>query len=258
MASSLQRPPPEPEHFWEWNFRPVGKKPTQFHPGPGRGDRGPANSAHYHPSNMESAAPPPASDPEPRGCGGQSRDGAAPWVSRTSRRRSPPTPRTAGGLPASPTDHTNGISRRAEGMNPRALGANPRAEADRAVESRQRELAERREAELAAAAATRRAHEEEARVAAAAFEAEADALSAVLDDARLAAVVALATEGLAGPPAHLSLSPGRSSAGAGPRPVVIRASWWRRSTGPWPTGGTPRLERGRPAHRSTCRRRHRA
>ncbi len=84
-------------------------------------------------------------------------------------------------------------------MNPRALGANPRAEADRAEEFRQRQLADRREAELEAAAAARRAEEEAARAAAAAFEAEADALSAVLDDERLAAVVELATDGLAGP-----------------------------------------------------------
>ena len=133
------------------------------------------------------------------------------YLKKKKMKKSPPQPpRTAGGLDAPQTDPPTGASRRAEGMNPRAVGANPRAEADRAEELHQRELAERREADLVAAAVARRAHEDEGRAAAAAFEAEAIALSALLDDARLAAVVALATDGLTGPLARSPFAAARA------------------------------------------------
>ena len=164
--------------------------------------------------SREIAAPHPTSDAEPQDCGGQSRASAAPSLFEEEDEEDPPQPpRTAGGPDAPPTDHPDDISPRRAGTNSRALGANPRAEADRAEESRQREAAKRREAELAAAAATRRAHEEEARAAATAFEAEATALSAVLNDAHLAAVVALATDGLAGPLARSPFAAARAVVG---------------------------------------------
>jgi hypothetical protein len=162
----------------------------------------------------ESAAPPPEPDPHPQACGELDRADAAPSVLEEGEEEDPPQPpRTAGGPDAPQNNHTNGSSPRAARVSPRALAANPRAEADRIEESRQRDLAERREAELATATATRRAHEEEARVAAAAFEAEADALSAVLDDARLAAVVGVACEGLAGPLARSPFAVARAVVG---------------------------------------------
>jgi hypothetical protein len=147
----------------------------------------------------ESAAPPSDGDPDPQACGDSDRASAAPSVFEEPAEEVPPQPpRTAGGPDAPHNDHINDGPRQM-GMNPRALGANPRAEAERAEESRQRHLAERREADLVAAAAARRAEEDAARSAAAAFEAEATALSAALDDDRLAAIVDAACEGLAGP-----------------------------------------------------------
>jgi hypothetical protein len=146
------------------------------------------------------AAPPSEPDGHPQPCGDLDRASAAPSVFEEPAEEDPPQPpRTAGGHDAPHNNHFNGVPRRTAGMNPRALGANPRAEADRAEESRQRQLFERREAELAGAAAARRVEEDAARAAAAAFEAEATALSAVLDDNRLAAITGLATDGLAGP-----------------------------------------------------------
>jgi hypothetical protein len=146
----------------------------------------------------ESAAPPSGPDTDPQLCGDVDRADAAPSVFEETAEEGPPQPPRCAGGPDAPHNNQHDGPRRA-GVNPRALGANPRAEADRAEESRHRQLAERREAELAAVAAARRAEEDAARSAAAAFEAEATALSAVLDDTRLAAIVGLATEGLGGP-----------------------------------------------------------
>jgi hypothetical protein len=164
--------------------------------------------------SRESAAPPSDADGDPQPCGDPNRMDAAPSVFEEPDEECPPQPpRTAGGPDAPHNDNHDNGSRRRAALNPRALGANPRAEADRAEESRQRELAERREAELAAAAAARKSEEDAARAAAAAFEAESLALSAVLDDARLAAVVDVVTDGLAGPLARSPFAVARSVVG---------------------------------------------
>lgn len=139
---------------------------------------------------------------QPQPCGDPGRATAAPKEEQELEELIPPQPpRRAGGPNASHDDEDTptGRSRRAAGTNLRAVGANPRAEDDRAEEARRRELAERREVEVAAELDARRAREAEAQAAAAAFEAESAALSGVLDDGYLAAVVERATEGLAGP-----------------------------------------------------------
>lgn len=150
------------------------------------------------------AAPPAAAvrPAQPQPCVDPGRAAAAPIEEQEVEELIPPQPpRSAGGPNASHNDEETppGRSRRAERTNPRALGANPRAEDDRAEEARRCELAEQREAEVAAELAARQAAEAEAQAAAAAFEAEATALSGALDDDHLTTVVERATEQLAGP-----------------------------------------------------------
>jgi hypothetical protein len=120
----------------------------------------------------------------------------------------PPTPRTAGELTSIVEDPTPRSSeaagpvrlggRRADATNLRALGVNPRA----------RETAERTarlEATLEARTAARLAEERAGEAGRAAFEAEAMAVSAALDDERLTAIVDSVRDQLIGPLAQSTL-----------------------------------------------------
>lgn len=133
------------------------------------------------------AAPPaaPLRPPQPQGYVEPGRVGAAPREEQEVQELPPQPPRPAGG----PSRSTRPIRRRSGGSSLRAVGANPRAQTDRAVAAEQAEMAARRAAELEARTAARRAAEDAARAETVRFEAEALALSAVLDEARLAAVV---------------------------------------------------------------------
>jgi hypothetical protein len=120
----------------------------------------------------------------------------------------PPTPRTAGEStfifenPGRKSSETGGPARlggrRTDATNLRALGANPRA----------RETAERTarlEAALEARTAARLAEERAGEAGRAAFEAEALAVSAALDDERLATIVDSVRDQLIGPLAQSAL-----------------------------------------------------
>jgi hypothetical protein len=115
----------------------------------------------------------------------------------------------------------------------RAIGANPRAGADRAEAVRRAELAARRTADLEAEQAARRAAESAARADTERLAAEALALSAVLDDGLVEAVVVRVSEGLAGPLARSPLAVTRAvvawcrtavAAHPGPVPVAVSAA----------------------------------
>jgi len=134
-------------------------------------------------------------------CGDPGRVVAAPKKEQVQE-VPPQPPRSAGG----PTRSLRAIRRRAGGTTLRAVGANPRARTDQALADQQAAVAARRAADLEAQAAARRAGEAAARVEAERFDAEALALSAVLDDDLLAAVVDLAAAGLAGPLARSPLA----------------------------------------------------
>lgn len=122
----------------------------------------------------------------------------------------PQPPRRAGG-PEFPSTIRPG--RRGASTNLRSVGANPRSEADRLEVARRAEQAARREAELEAVTARRRAAEAAARAETDAAETEALALSGVLDDERLTAVVARVKDGLARPLARSSLALSRAVVG---------------------------------------------
>src|SRR5205823_11326034 len=100
--------------------------------------------------------------------------------------------------------------RRSEGTNPRAIGANPRAGAELAAAKRERERAARLEAEAEAKTAARLAAERAGEAGRIAFEAEALAVSAVLDDDQLDAVVKLVRAALVGPLAQSALPVSRA------------------------------------------------
>jgi hypothetical protein len=114
----------------------------------------------------------------------------------------PQPPRTAGG-PRVADVNTLG-SRRSAGINPRALSANPRAEDQLAAITRDGDRFARLEAAREHQQAERRAAERAAAEQCQAFEAEAAALSAMVDDQRLALLVARVEQGLAGPLARSS------------------------------------------------------
>lgn len=96
--------------------------------------------------------------------------------------------------------------RRADGTNLRALRANPRAEDQLAAAERERERAARLEAGLEAKTAARVAAERAGEAERVAFEAEALAVSAALDDDRLAAIVEAVRSAMAGPLARSGLA----------------------------------------------------
>lgn len=136
-----------------------------------------------------------------------------PTVFEEEEDEEPPTPRTAGEStfifenPAWQSSETGGPvrpgGRRADATNLRALGANPRA----------RETAERTarlEAALEARTAARLAEERAGEAGRAAFEAEALAVSAALDDERLAAIVDSVRNELIGPLAQSVLPVSRA------------------------------------------------
>jgi hypothetical protein len=100
--------------------------------------------------------------------------------------------------------------RRGAGTNLRAVGANPRAETHQADLARRTTEAEQRVADLEAEAAARRAADLAARAEAERVEAEALAVSAALDRDRLAAVVDLVADSLAGPLARSPLAVSRA------------------------------------------------
>lgn len=150
----------------------------------------------------------------PRGWGPPLPVDGDPTVLEEEVQESPPTPRTAGEFISISTNNAearleqgvpdeNALSlrvggRRELGTNLRAIGANPRA----------RETAERTarlEAAVEAKAAARVAEERAGEAGRAAFEAEALAVSAVLDDDQLAAVIDLVRDVLVGPLAQSAL-----------------------------------------------------
>jgi len=107
----------------------------------------------------------------------------------------PQPPRSAGG----PNDFRPNGNGPPPGPRPsRAAGTNPRAEVDRAEAARLEAEVARRQAELEAATEARRASDLAARSEAEQLEAESLALSAVLDDDILAAIVGRVTPGMSG------------------------------------------------------------
>ena len=98
------------------------------------------------------------------------------------------------------------IGRRWDGTNLRAVGANPRAREAAAAAERDRERTALLEAALDAKAAARLAAEEAGEAERVAFEAEALAVSAALDDDQLAAVVGAVRNSLVGPLADSKLA----------------------------------------------------
>jgi hypothetical protein len=126
--------------------------------------------------------------------------GEEPTVLQEQELQEPPTPRTAGEpqLFSETITAERAGGRRGQGTSLRSLGTNPRA----------RQAADRIEARAAAVEAKAAARLEEERAgdaAVAAFEAEALAVSAALDDHRLDAVVAVVRDDLVGPLAHSAL-----------------------------------------------------
>jgi hypothetical protein len=156
-----------------------------------------------------------------------------PTVLKEELQEIPPHPRTAGG-PSDASHNDNGLNlkgaiveaadgdrngkalghpsggRRSEGTNPRAIGANPRAAAELAAAERERERAARLEAEAEAKTSARLAAERAGEAGRVAFEAEALAVSAILDDDQLDAVVKLVRAALIGPLAQSALPVSRS------------------------------------------------
>lgn len=153
-------------------------------------------------------AAPPAADlrpGEPHDCADPGRADAAPREEQ-DQELPPQPPRRAGGPKVDHDDLPPTLPRRPSGSRLRSVGANPRAEAVRAAAAEADEVAARRLADLEAEAAARRAADEAARVEGERLAAEALAVSAVLDDELLEAVVARATDGLAGPLARSPLA----------------------------------------------------
>jgi len=159
-------------------------------PGPEPGNPAPVDQGPVDPAPVDptSAGPAPV-DQAPKDEGPRTED---PFP--------PQPPRRAGGQ--------EGSSRRS-----RALGTNPRAEGDRAEQARREAEAEARRAALERAAQSRRAAERSAAVESERLEAEALAVSAALDDATLAAVVAAVRPGMPGPLAASAMAVARAVVG---------------------------------------------
>jgi hypothetical protein len=145
----------------------------------------------------------------------------------------PPHPRTAGGR-SDASHNDNGLNlkvvtveavdgdrngkspgdpsgrRRSEGANPRASRTNPRAAAELAAAERDRQRGARLEAEAEAKTSARLAVERAGEAGRVAFEAEALAVSVVLDDGQLHAVVKLVRAALVGPLAQSALPVSRA------------------------------------------------
>jgi hypothetical protein len=141
--------------------------------------------------SRESAAPPPGGSAGPHRRGGRSRTGAAPNTEafeEPDKEEEPPRPPEGGQAQVVPP---MGSGRRSEGTNPRAL-------ADRAEAERLKLEAIQRQANLDAQTEARRQADLIATLAAEQLEAEARALSAVLDDPTLAAVIRQVTGPMSG------------------------------------------------------------
>jgi hypothetical protein len=160
------------------------------------------------------AVPPSSSlqPPQLQPCADGVLTGAAPYEEE-KQELPPQPPRTAGG-PGDASPNGNGLlkatrpvgGRRVDGTSLRAAGVNPRAAEALAAAERERERAARLEAELEAKTAARLAAERAGEADRAAFEAEALAVSAALDDPRLATIVDTVREGMAGPLARSPLA----------------------------------------------------
>ncbi|HZQ77547.1 MAG TPA: hypothetical protein VFE55_09470 [Acidimicrobiia bacterium] len=115
-------------------------------------------------------------------------------------------------LPRAPSVARDGEQRTA-GRRSRALGTNPRAEADRAEQAHREARADARRAEVERATQERRSAERAAAVESERLEAEARAVSAALDDASLAAVVAAVRPAMSGPLAVSGMAVARAVVG---------------------------------------------
>jgi hypothetical protein len=155
------------------------------------------------------SAVPPSSGLQPpqlQSCADGVLTGAAPYEEEEKQEIPPQPPRTAGGR-GHASHNGNGLfnaprpvgGRRAAGTSPRAADALVAAE-------RERERAAQLEAELEAKTAARLAAERAGEADRVAFEAEALAVSAALDDPRLAAIVDAVRGGMAGPLARSPLA----------------------------------------------------
>jgi hypothetical protein len=149
--------------------------------------------------SRESAAPPSVGGAGPHGRGDRGRTGAAPKrdaVEEPGQEQEPPQPpRTAGGRDLGSTTPK---PTRSEAGTLRSQGANPRAEAERAEEARLQAAASDRQRKLDEQTEARRRADRRAASDAERLEEEALALSAVLDDAVLARVVARLKSGMPG------------------------------------------------------------
>jgi len=159
------------------------------------------------------AAAPWGVDAGPQRCGDRSREFAAPTVLEDEDQELPPQPPRRAGGPNVDLAAAGPASRRLSGASLRAVGANPRAEAARLEADRRAVADAASRADLDAETEARRCAESAAAADAERFEAEALALSAVLDDEVLAAVVDRAGVGLAGPLARSPLALSRAVVG---------------------------------------------
>lgn len=133
-------------------------------------------------------------------------------VPTTQNLENPPTPRTAGGYQVA-QDRPTANGRRVDGTNPRARQANPRSEAELVEAARLEAEVAARQRQLERTNEARRAGDRAAHAEADRLEAEALAVSAALDDGRLAAVVGVVTEKMAGPLARSPLAISRAVVG---------------------------------------------
>jgi hypothetical protein len=189
--------------YYVWLLPPGGLRRDGIEPVDDRGRAGaaPVEGAANGPANRSrgSAAPPEGAVPGPRPRGTPDRTGAAPIreaVEEPDQEPVPPQPpRTAGGPDI---DSTTPNPNRPPGRTLRSQGANPRAEAERAEQARLEAEARRRQQMLEAQTEARRQADRQAEIESERLEAEARALSAVLDDATLAAAIDRVTPGMSG------------------------------------------------------------
>jgi hypothetical protein len=187
--------------------------------GPGRTEAG-KSGVGPEPENPASAGPAPVN---PTSAGPTPVDQATTEVPTTENLIPPQPPRTAGGQEFSGS-HTATTARRG---GARSWGTNPRAESERAEATRLVAEAAARQAELERKVEARRAADLAAERETDRLEAEAQSISAALDDDTLTAVVAHVTAGMSGLLATSSVAVTRAviawcrtAAARGPGPIA--------------------------------------